>query len=235
MKAWVPGRLAVLLAVVALPASVHAQTIAAQMPGLAMQTAAPLDNTSDEGPAPPEAKGSVKLFDQRTATFSLQLDVGPIWYRPTSDVDTADWSADYQRGTGEIAAGPVISTPAHPFYLAGVQKTLLRMLDSKSFAWSVLTHELATGAALGPIEPEVRLGFSLLTVDAMYGDWSFELLSPRVALGMGIHLGKIRVDMKGYTEYLWRWFGPDVLVRGITLGLRFDVVRPESRFVEATR
>ena len=36
------------------------------------------------------------------------------------------------------------------------------------------------GVRLGPFEPESRVGFSLITLDAFHSQWSFEMFSPRV-------------------------------------------------------
>jgi hypothetical protein len=120
-----------------------------------------------------------------------------------------------------------------PFYIAGASRTLLRIFDSKRFSWGIFHQDLAGGLRLGPLEPEVRIGASLLSIDVMNAEWSAQLFSPRVSAGVGLHLGKIKVDIKGHAEYLWRWFGPDYFVRGITLGVRIDappkqVFREES-------
>ena len=130
-----------------------------------------------------------------------------------------------QRGTGEILAGVSITTRWAPFYLSGLQQTHFRVLDSKSFAWTLLASAIAGGLTLGPLEPEVRFELGLLTADVFHGDYSIEMLTPRVAMGIGLHVAKIRVDIQAHSEYLWRWFGPDYLIRGVSVGLRLDVPR----------
>lgn len=170
-----------------------------------------------------EAPQSVKLFDTRRTVSAAELDIGPVWYR------SRDTNDNFERGTGEIAFGTITTTPWKPFYLAGSPQTLLRVLDSKSFAWSVLIHQIAVGMEIGPLRPEVRFGASLLTIDVFHGEWSAELLSPRVGLGLGFSVGKIRLDIQAHSEYLWRWFGPDYHIRGVTLGVRYDLPKPTKR------
>ncbi len=173
---------------------------------------------------PKQSSKSVKLFDGRRATQGLELDLGPVWYRKRG----RDVREGFDRGTGEILVGSTTTTPWGPFFLTGLQQTHFRWLDSKSFAWTVLASYLGVGARIGPLEPEVRIGLGLLTIDAFHGQWSGELLTPRVTAGLGLHAGKIRVDIQAHSEYLWRWFGPDYLIRGVSLGLRLDFPRPKG-------
>lgn len=170
---------------------------------------------------------SVKLFDSKSSTNSYVLDIGPIWTRKAEEATPAQNREGFDRGTGEISIGSVSTSPLGPFYIAGSPRTLLRILDSKKFSWSVFHQDFLAGLRLGPIEPEVRFGASLMSIDVFNAEWSAQLLSPRVSAGIGLHLGKIKVDIKGHAEYLWRWFGPDYYVRGITLGIRLDAPRRE--------
>jgi hypothetical protein len=184
---------------------------------------------SPRGTMPKESPRSAKLFDSTRVTQSFQLDIGPLWYRPAGRaLDASGRLEPFQRGTGEVLAGVAITAKWKPFYLTGLQQTNLRVFGAKSAAWSILTQQLAVGLYVGPFEPEVRIGGSLLTVDVFEGDYSFEALTPRVAAAVGIHLGKIRLDIATHSEYLWRWFGPDYLIRGVSLGLRLDVPQPKT-------
>lgn len=178
---------------------------------------------------------SVKLFDLSRSTTSLQLDVGPIWARRVQDETPVTQRRNFERGAplaGEIAVGTVYTTPSKrgPFFLTGQMKTLLRVIDDKSFSWSIFHQELGGGLMLGPFEPEVRLRLSVLSADIVHAQPSVQLLSPGVSAGFGVHLGKIRLDIKAHSEYLWRWFGPDYLIRGVTIGFRLDQARPKTPF-----
>ena len=182
------------------------------------------ENTPESHERPPsESPRSVKLFDQRRVNQSLFLGIGPLYYRRAGPRREG-----FARGTGELRLGVGMRTTWKPFYLGGVQQTILRVFDSKSAAWSILAHNFMVGLDLGPIQPEVRLGASLLTVDVFRGDYSVQMLTPRASVGFGIKLGKIKLDIQAHSEYLWRWFGPDYLIRGVSLGLRLDVPRPKS-------
>jgi hypothetical protein len=181
-------------------------------------------NQSIENP-PEESPRSVKLFDQKRTVPGFEINLGPVWFRKAGPHgEPRDW----ERGTGDILAGITITTHWKPFYISGYQMTHFRVLDSKSFIWSVLSTGMGAGVRLGPFEPEARLGVGLIQLDAIHGEYNFSLLSPRVAMGVGLRLGKIRLDIQAHTEYLWRWFGPDYLIRGVSLGLRFDVPRPKG-------
>ena len=178
-------------------------------------------------PARPSAEStkvadqSSRLFDQSTTISSLQLELGPVWYRPQ-----AAKREGFERGTGELAVSTVTTALWKPFYLAGAQKLVFRAFDSKSYHAS-FSSELATGVYLGPLEIESRIGLNVLNLSAFHGDWSGDAFSPRVAVAAGLHVWRIRVDIQAHSEYLWRWFGNDYLVHGVTLGLRLDLPRPD--------
>jgi len=224
---------------VAPPASAQDMGIGGAGPGGA--TAGPswgrleVTNSPESGRAPTESHRSVKLFDSRKSIVSLQLDVGPIWARRVQDETPITQRKNFERGAplaGEIGLGTVYTTPSlrGPFFLVGHLKTLFRIVDDKSFAWSLFHQELGGGLKIGPFEPEVRLRLSVLTADIFHGEPSIQMLSPGVAAGFGVHVGQIRLDIKAHSEYLWRWFGPDYLIRGVTIGFRFDQTRPKSPF-----
>ena len=189
----------------------------------------------ESGEQPKLSHRSVKLFDTRQSTVSLQLDVGPIWARRVQDDTPITLRRNFERGAplaGEVGFGTVFTTPSFkgPFFLVGHLKTLLRVIDDKSFSWGIFHQELGGGLKLGPFEPEVRLRLTVLSADIIHAEPSVQLLSPGVSAGFGIHVGKIRLDIKAHSEYLWRWFGPDYLIRGVTIGFRFDQTRPKTPF-----
>lgn len=190
---------------------------------------------SPETTTPRESSRSIKLFDERKSIISRQLDVGPIWARRVEDETPATRRKNFERGAplaGEIALGTVYTTPSRrgPFFLVGALKTVFRIVDDKSFSWSLFHQELGGGLMLGPFEPEVRLRLSVISADIFHAEPSVQLLSPGVSAGFGLKLGKIRLDIKGHSEYLWRWFGPDYSIRGVTIGLRLDLTRPKAPF-----
>jgi hypothetical protein len=195
-----------------------------------------VNNSPETGPRPKLSSRSVKLFDSQLSIVSYQLDVGPIWARRVQDETSITQRSNFEHRAplaGEVGFGTVYTTPAMkgPFFLVGHLKTLLRVVDDKSFSWGVFHQELGGGLMLGPFEPEVRLRLSVLTVDVMHAEPSIQLLgAPGVSAGFGLHLGKIRLDIKAHSEYLWRWFGPDYLIRGVTIGIRLDQSRPNTPY-----
>lgn len=195
-------------------------------------------DTPPSGMRPKLGRNSVKLFDTDNSQKAYQLDIGPIWSRQTQDETPAQLReniAHHAPLASEIAIGMTFVTPAKPFYLFGKQRTLLRILDDKSFSWSLFHQDLGGGIMIGPIEPEAGIGMSLLTADIFHAEPSIQLFTPRVHAGIGLHIGPFKASLTGHAEYLWRWFGPDYLVRGITLGLRLDAARPPSPFPEGNQ
>jgi hypothetical protein len=181
------------------------------------------------------APGSIKLFDTFNTVRAYQLDIGPLWNRQVQDETPAQLRSNFHHGAplaGEIAAGMVFRTPYKPFFLVGRQRTILRILDDKSFSWSLFHQDLGGGLVLGPFEPDVQVGVSILTADIFHAEPSVQLFTPRVSAGLGIHAGRFRIEARAHAEYLWRWFGPDYLVRGFTIGLGLDLPPPRSPLAE---
>ncbi len=179
--------------------------------------------------------GSVKLFDTFSTIRGYQLDIGPIWSRQVQDETPAQRLSGFEHRAplaGEIALGMTYRTPYQPFFLVGRQRTLLRIVDDKSFSWSIFHQDVGGGLILGPFEPDVQIGASILSVDIFHAEPSVQLFTPRVSAGLGIHAGRFRIDLRAHAEYLWRWFGPDYLVRGITIGLGLDLPPPRSPLEE---
>lgn len=178
-------------------------------------------NQATDSSAIPVADRASRLFDLSTTTSSLQVDVGPIWYRPQNA-----HKEGFERGTGELAVSTVTTSLWKPFYFAGRQKLVFRAFDSKSYHVSLST-DFATGVYYGPFELESSIGLNIVNVSAFHDQWSGDLLSPRVSAAAAVHVWRFRVDIQAHSEYLWRWFGNDYLVRGITLGLRLDLPRAD--------
>jgi hypothetical protein len=122
----------------------------------------------------------------------------------------------------ELGVGARVTTVALPFLLSVSLEPYLRVLDSKSYAASML-QRVDVGLKLGPVVPEVGGGLSTITVDVVHGHWSAQLLSPRAEAGLFLHLGTLRIGAHAYGEYLWRWWGnTSFLVRGFDFVLGFD-------------
>jgi hypothetical protein len=122
----------------------------------------------------------------------------------------------------ELGAGARVTTVALPFLLSVSIEPFLRVLDSKSYAASIL-QRVDVGLKLGPVVPEVGGGVSTITVDVVHGNWSAELLSPRAEAGLWLHLGALHIGAHAYGEYLWRWWGnTSFLIRGLDFVLGLD-------------
>lgn len=150
----------------------------------------------------------------------FELHVAPFDHRATGDPDPR-----WQRGW-EVGLGSSNTTRVLPFLLTLSSDLALRVLDSKSFALSIV-QMVTVGLALGPLEPHVGGGLSMITAEVAHAEWSVALFSPRAQAGLSLHLAGVRVGADAYDEYLGRWFGGrSYLVRGISFGVAFETSRP---------
>jgi hypothetical protein len=166
----------------------------------------------------PSGPNSVKLFDTENATTGLELRLGLLRSRRGDEKNLG-----YQTGGFDFQLARTTTSRSGAFFLNGIQNTHLRVLDSKSFLWTILGQELASGITLGPLELETRFGFGFINLDRLRGDgWNFSLMSPRVGVNAALRIWRIRADVGISSEFYWRWSGPNVLTQTLSLGLRFE-------------
>lgn len=169
-------------------------------------------------------RGSVTVFDAEHTYAGTELEAGPMWWRKAgSDASSGGW---------ELSLGVVTETRLGAVFLAGVIRTQFRYFDSKSFALSPIQNLALVGIRLGPIEPEVRVGFSLVTLDVFHGAYSFEMFSPRVEGGLGLRLGRVRVGAHAFSEYLWRWIGDSYFEKGLAFELRLEAPKKSPLVIQ---
>jgi hypothetical protein len=170
------------------------------------------------------ARGSVAIFDYEHTWGGTELEGGPMWWRKGGTNDTGNgW---------ELSFAAVTESRVGQLFLGGLVRTQFRYFDSKSFALSPLQNMAMAGLRLGPIEPETRVGFSLLTFDVFHGAYSFEMFSPRVEAGLGVKFWRLRLGIQGFSEMLWRWWGPSYWDKGIAFDLRFEAKKKKSPLAE---
>ncbi len=169
-----------------------------------------------EGERTKLGKRSVRLFDRDRSAYGMQV---------SGAVLNARRSGDREGKPGfEVALGSTVMTKEGFAIIGGVADTFVfRGFDSQSYGVTMLRHRIAASLKFGPFEPEASFGASLFNVDAFHGNWNFSMLSPRAGVGLGVQLGPARLYADAYTEYLWRWFGDDYYVYGISFGLRLGV------------
>jgi hypothetical protein len=168
--------------------------------------------------------GSVAVFDYEHTYAATEAEGGPMWWRK------ADGDG---KGQGwELSLGVVTETRIGPVFMAGIIRTQFRYFDSSSFAVSPLENMAMVGIRLGPIEPEVRVGMSLVTFDVFHGAYSFEMFSPRVEGGLGLRFGRFRMSAHGFSEYLWRWIGESYFEKGVAFELRLEAPKKSPLAVQ---
>jgi hypothetical protein len=169
-------------------------------------------------PAQPDAawQWDMGAWTPERQQTSLELHYAPVWYRGRGSANP-NWPMGFEVGFGARATTRVL-----PFLLSWSTQPVFRALDSKSFAFSFLQQVFA-GVALGPLEPEVGGGLSMVTVDVFHANFSAEMFSPRVEAGLWFHFRALRVGAHAYSEYLWRWLGDrDYLLRGVAIELALE-------------
>jgi hypothetical protein len=150
---------------------------------------------------------------------SFEVHYAPVWYRGIGSADP-HWPLGF-----EVGFGSRVTTRVLPLLVSWSVEPALRVLDSKSFALSIL-QRVFVGLAVGPFEPEVGAGLSMLTVDVFHANFSVELASPRAELGFAVHFGRLRLGAHAYGEFLWRWLGDrDYLLRGVAIELGVEPSR----------
>jgi len=177
----------------------------------------PPDNPNDPFPEPDIRDGEELPgpLDRRLLLHSKVYEVGTLVYR---GVEHDSWS----QGVFDVTTGQELRTHKFPFYLLSTRAASIRMYDTKSYGIAFY-QDIGGGIAIGPIEPEIHFGAHLVELDAFHGSWNFSLLSPRASAEVGIRIGRARVEVAAYTQYLWRWWGCESqLVRGISIGLQVD-------------
>ena len=165
---------------------------------------------------------SVRLFDRDRSAYGAQV---------SGAVFSARASSEREGKQGfEVAIGSTVATREGFAIIGGVaDQIVFRAFDSKSYGVSLLRHRIAASLKFGPFEPEASFGASLFHIDAFHSNWNFSMLSPRAGVGLGLQLGPARLYADAYTEYLWRWFGDDYYVYGISFGLRLGF-KPATPF-----
>jgi hypothetical protein len=168
--------------------------------------------------------GSVAVFDYEHTFAATEAEGAPMWWRRAgSDSTNHGW---------ELSLGVVTETRIGMVFLAGIIRTQFRYFDSASFALSPIQNMAMVGIRLGPIEPEARVGMSLVTFDVFHGAYSFEMFSPRVEGGLGLRFGRFRVSAHGFSEYLWRWWGDSYFEKGVAFELRFEAPKKSPLTVQ---
>lgn len=195
-----------------------------QAPGPSSKEAqSSLGSTDPRSTKPKQSKTSVKLFDDIDGEYAFNVNAGPIWFN-----EARGSLQNSQLGFGEVRISQSHLTPHKVFTLTGQQELAVRVFDEKAFSVSAPLQTLSSGVRWKGLVAEAHIGFSLLNVDNMYGNWSAQMLSPRVGGAVGFKVERIRLDLGAHSEYLWRWFGRDYVVSGLTLGFRLDIPRAEN-------
>lgn len=135
-------------------------------------------------------------------------------------VDFRELSARSPSPGYALSVGEGLTTARGAFQAGALQEHELRLVPDDSLSLTLSRYQWQAGPRLGPLEPAVRVGFSLLHVD--YGDdgWSFGMFSPRVGAGVWLSLGALKLGVSVFSEYGWRWFGDQsAFVRGLTFEL----------------
>lgn len=151
----------------------------------------------------------------------------PLWGGADVTARGFEWRSIGDRRPGwqdglSLAWGPTASDDEGAWRFTTLTQFEASMFDTRSYAVAIVTNAFEAAWRLGFLEPESRVGFALATVDVFDGAWSAELFSPRAEIGLGIRVGRIRVSLGVQGDYFWRWWGPSVLERGITLDLRYE-------------
>jgi hypothetical protein len=155
------------------------------------------------------------LFDPFLSPRSHVLSGGPTWERASN-------GAGPGRGGFEVLYGRTIETQRSVLFARLELEYALRVTGGDAWVVSLPRYSYVSGLVLGPIEATARVGVSLLQVHFGSGGFGAGFLCPRVAAGVAVRLGPLRIGALAFSEYSWRWFGgPDARVDGLVFELEF--------------
>jgi hypothetical protein len=154
-------------------------------------------------------------FDSRRAFYGIAGSVSRLtWRRAVAGAANTGY---------ELKIGQTITHRPRWLYLTGRNDIVLRAFDSKSFEWTLASPSVEVGLSVPLLEVGAGVSVTLFTVDVFRGDWSVQALSPRVHADATLRLGQWKVLAQAYSEYKWRWFGPDYRVQGLSIGIGWEV------------
>ena len=154
-----------------------------------------------------------RLFDVCAARAGTALDVTYISARR---LDRSD-----PRSGLELGLSSRLTWSRGAFYVTSSQATALRALNASSISLSLLQNGGHAGVRLGPLDVGAGIALSLFSVDYLEHDLSFGMFSPRALAFAGLGIGPVRLGVTAHTEYYFRWFGRDYIIRGLGVSLEF--------------
>jgi hypothetical protein len=178
--------------------------------------------TKTRAPVAP-SYASWQLLNPYTAREAHTTSFGLVGYRPLPEQRE---SVGYS-----LAIGESLMTLHGAFATGGHRENELRFVPKDSLSLALSRYQWEGGLRLGPLEPMVRVGFTLLHLDVGHG-FSFGMFSPRVGAGLWLALPKMRIGVSAFSEYFWRWVGDDsAFVHGLTLEVQLTtgpLLRPRA-------
>jgi hypothetical protein len=116
-----------------------------------------------------------------------------------------------------LGFGEVLTTLRGSFLAGAMLENELRWLPGDGLWLTLSRYQWEAGPRLGPIEPVVRVGLSVMQVGVGKEGPTLGFLSPRVGGGVWLKLSEVRLGFSAFAEYSWRWLGDQSsFVRGLT-------------------
>ncbi|MFO0661499.1 MAG: hypothetical protein U0165_16955 [Polyangiaceae bacterium] len=131
-------------------------------------------------------------------------------YKHWGSTSEPRWGGGFGLGSGFETRGSIL-------FFGGDTRYTLRVLDGVSLS---LDQHVRAGLRLGPVRVETSVDFQSISIDRIEGKFSFGMFSPGTGLALSLELPKgFFVRVAAYEQYVWRWFGPDLMTRAISLDL----------------
>jgi hypothetical protein len=151
------------------------------------------------------------LFDPYLSPRGLVLSGGPTWERGPD-------GAGPRRGGFEAFFGRTLETRRSVLFTRLELEFGVRVTGGDEWVVALPRYSYAAGLRLGPVEAAARAGVSVAEVHFGAGGFGVGFFSPRVAAGLAVRAGPVRIGALAFSEYAWRWFsGPDARVDGVLL------------------
>ena len=183
-------------------------------PADAPYVAKPVRDVSAE-PQPSQQLQRWALLDPYTARHARSFAFQLVAFRPAE--------ARLPSSGYALAIGESLTTIRGVLATGALQEHELRLVPDDALHVNISRYQWEAGPQLGPLEPRVRVGFTLLHVDVGTSGFSFGLFTPRVGAGVWLKLSRTRLGLSAFSEYFWRLAGDDsAWVRGFSLELQPD-------------
>jgi hypothetical protein len=211
---------------------------------LSLATAAAAEPAADQATGPEPEQGSAGAAEQPERDFEpaetpLPWRVWPLFDPFVSRREAlSSFGLDELREIDErrprngwtIGIGDTMTT-TRPYLWVNLERQLIfRSTQRSTYMLDLSRYGYTAGVRLLGLEVGAGVGLSPLAVDVSKGKWSVSAISPMALAKAGLKIGKVRLSVDAFSQYLWRWYGrANARIEGIAFQIAFEQKRELKR------